>query len=61
MRALERYLGQKLFLRHDWKHVLTSEGTRLLDQLADLETHLTKIASPRPSTAQLLAKISAGT
>ena len=61
MRALERYLGQELFLRHARGYALTSEGARLSDQLSDIETHLNKIASPRPLTARRLVKVSAGT
>ena len=60
MHALERSLGRELFIRHDRGYELTAEGRALLDELAEVEVRITRLARPAEDAVPLV-KISAGT
>ncbi len=61
MQALERLMGQELFLRHDRGYLLTSDGTLLFEKLCDIEPELSQLTVPRTERKRALVKVSAGT
>lgn len=61
MLALERALSCELFIRHDRGYELTAQARDLLEELADVEARIHRLARVRPGSEKPLVKISAGT
>ncbi|SMR72539.1 transcriptional regulator, LysR family [Aliiroseovarius halocynthiae] len=61
MLALERDIGQDLFIRHDRGYSLTQDGQALLNRLKDVEVSLSDLGPNSVGNALPTVKISAGT
>lgn len=60
MLALERAMGQTLFVRHDRGYALTADGQALLRDLSPLALQIENLTTPPAETALPSVKISAG-